>query len=66
MARKIWRWKGRELEEVKEFRYLEYAIQRNGEQETQVRDRAMAVMGQVWGREDLGGIGVGDYGFLTD
>lgn len=24
MARKVWRWKGRELEEVKEFKYLGY------------------------------------------
>lgn len=48
MAKKVWRWKGRELEEVKEFKYLRYVIQRNGEQEAQVRDRAkrtMAVMG---------------------
>lgn len=63
MARKVWRWKGRELEEVKEFRYLGYAIQRNGEQEAQVRDkvkRTMAVMGQVWGigkRRFGGGLG---------
>lgn len=48
MARNVWRWKGRELEEVKEFKYLGYVIQRNGEQEAQVKDRAkraMAVMG---------------------
>ncbi|EZA46405.1 hypothetical protein X777_00193 [Ooceraea biroi] len=47
-----WWWKGREIEEVKEVKYLEYKFKRNGGQEAQVEDRvkkAMGVMGQVWG-----------------
>ncbi|KAL6416889.1 hypothetical protein ACFW04_013103 [Cataglyphis niger] len=47
-----WRWKGKVIEEVKEFSYLGYMMQRNGEQEAQIRDRLRkdaAVMGQVWG-----------------
>ncbi|EFN73335.1 hypothetical protein EAG_06059 [Camponotus floridanus] len=54
MKRKGWRWKARELEEVKEFKYLGYVLQRNGEQEAQVRDRvkrAMAVMGQALNKD---------------
>lgn len=34
-----WRWKGREVEEVKEFKYLGYVIKYNGSQEAQVRNR---------------------------
>ena len=48
----VWRWKGKEVEEVKEFTYLGYTLMSNGGQEAQVRDRvkkAAAVMGQVWG-----------------
>lgn len=48
----IWRWKGKVIEEVKEFTYLGYNIQKNGGQERHVRERvrkAAAVMGQVWG-----------------
>jgi len=51
--RKIcWRWEGKKVEEVSEFKYLGYDFQRNGGQGEQVRDRMkreMAVMGQVWG-----------------
>ncbi|KAL6420586.1 hypothetical protein ACFW04_014633 [Cataglyphis niger] len=45
-----WRWKGKVIEEVKEFSYLGYVMQRNGGQEAQIRDRlrkSAAVMGQV-------------------
>ncbi|KAL6420236.1 hypothetical protein ACFW04_014606 [Cataglyphis niger] len=45
-----WRWKGKVIEEVKEFAYLGYVMQRNGGQEAQIRDRlrkGAAVMGQV-------------------
>jgi len=52
MGRVNWRWKGREMEEVREFRYLGYTLQRNGGQEAHVRDRvakAAAILGQVWG-----------------
>lgn len=37
---------------MKEFKYLGYIIQRNGDQEAQVRERmakAAVIMGQVWG-----------------
>jgi len=47
-----WRWKGKRIEEVKEYRYLGYILQRNGGQEAQVRDRgrrAAIVMREVWG-----------------
>jgi len=47
-----WRWEGREVEEVKSYKYLGYVFQRNGKQEEQIKDRVkkgMVVMGQVWG-----------------
>ena len=47
-----WRWKGKRIEEVKEFKYLGYVFKRNGGQEAQVRDRvrkAGVVMRQAWG-----------------
>ncbi|KAL6421353.1 hypothetical protein ACFW04_014690 [Cataglyphis niger] len=47
-----WRWKGKMIEEVKEFSYLDYVMQRNGGQEAQIRDRlrkSVAVMSQIWG-----------------
>jgi len=50
-GRRDWKWKGKKLEEVKEFRYLGYILQRNGGQEAQVKERikrAAAVMGKVW------------------
>jgi len=43
---------GKSEEEVKEFKYLGYVLQRNGGQEAQVRDRikrAAAGMGKIWG-----------------
>jgi len=43
---------GEKVEEVKEFNYLGYTLQRNGGQEAHVKERvrkAAAVMGQVWG-----------------
>ncbi|XP_067212233.1 golgin subfamily A member 6-like protein 6 [Linepithema humile] len=46
--KKVWRWKGKTIEEVKEFRYLGYIIQRNGGQGAQIRERvrkATTVMG---------------------
>ena len=52
MRRWEWRWKGKEMEEVKEFTYLGYKMQRNGGQEGHIKERikkAAAVMGQVWG-----------------
>ncbi|XP_039312991.1 uncharacterized protein LOC120359478 [Solenopsis invicta] len=52
MSKAEWRWKGKRIEEVKEYKYLGYMFQRNGGQEAQIRDRvakAAAVKGQVWG-----------------
>jgi len=52
MGKVSWRWKGREIDEVKEIKYLGYTLQRNGGQEAQIRDRVArgaAILGQVWG-----------------
>jgi len=52
LRKRDWRWKGEKLEEVKQYTYLGYTLQRNGGQEAQVRERvkkAAAIMGQVWG-----------------
>lgn len=40
------------IEEVKEYKYLGYVIQRNEKQDGQVKDRikrGAAVLGQIWG-----------------
>ncbi|KZC10815.1 hypothetical protein WN55_01827 [Dufourea novaeangliae] len=34
-----WYYKGKKIQEVREFSYLEYRLQRNGGQEAQVRER---------------------------
>lgn len=50
MKKREWRWRGKRLEEVKEFRYLGYTLQRNGEQEAHIKERikrAAAIMGEV-------------------
>jgi len=50
MSKVNWWWKGKKIEEVKEYKYLGYVLQRNGGQEEQVKDRvgkAAAVMGQI-------------------
>jgi len=47
-----WRWKGKKLEEVKEYKYLGYTAQRNGRQDKVIRERvakAMSVMEVVRG-----------------
>lgn len=47
-----WRWKGKRIEEVKEFKYLGYVFKQSGGQEAHIRDRvkkAGVVMRQVWG-----------------
>ena len=41
------KWRGKRIEEVKEFKYLGYVFKRNGGQEAHIRDRlrkAAAVM----------------------
>ena len=50
--RVVWRWKGKEVEEVKTFKYLGYTLMGSGGQEAHVEERvrkAAAVMGRVWG-----------------
>lgn len=45
-------WKRKKIEKVKEFKYLEYMLQTNGEQEAHIKDRikkAAAIIKQVWG-----------------
>lgn len=47
-----WRWKEKEIEEIKNFTYLEYTVQSNGGQKMHVRERlrkGMAVMRPIWG-----------------
>ena len=47
-----WRWKGRRIEEVKEFKYLGYVFKKNGRKKAHVRDRvkkAEVIMRQAWG-----------------
>lgn len=39
MAKNDWRWKGKKIEEVREFTYLGYKMQRNGGQEAHVREK---------------------------
>jgi len=47
-----WKWKSRDLEEVREFSYLGYKVKFNGRQDGHIRERVRkgaAVMGHVWG-----------------
>ena len=47
-----WRWKGKELEEMRTYKYLGYTVMGNGGQEKHVEERVRkraAVMGKVWG-----------------
>lgn len=34
-----WRWKGKKLEEVKQFKYLGYTFQRSGGQEAHIKEK---------------------------
>lgn len=45
-----WRWKGNEIEVVKEYKYLGYTLQEIGGQEAHIKERMKkaAMMGQVW------------------
>lgn len=50
-SKNVWRCKGKRIDEVKEFRYLGYVLQKNERQEAQIRDhsrrKAAAIMGHV-------------------
>lgn len=51
-TKKDWKWKGKRIEEINEYKYLGYVLQKNGGQEAQIRKRrrkASAIMGQIWG-----------------
>lgn len=46
-----WMWGRQEIEEVKEFTYLEYKVQENNGDDKHIKDRASkanAVVGRVW------------------
>ncbi|XP_032684689.1 uncharacterized protein LOC116850472 [Odontomachus brunneus] len=48
----VWRWKGKELEEVKVYKYLGYVVMANGEQRKHLEERinkGAIVMKEVWG-----------------
>jgi len=52
MRERVWKWKGKRIEVVNEFKYLGYVVSRNGKQEAHIRDRvkkAGGIMKQVWG-----------------
>lgn len=64
-AKKDWRWKGKRIEEVNEYKYLGYMLQKNGGQEAQIREkRRKRLCDRYEGRENLGRVGVGDCGCL--
>ncbi|KMQ87684.1 hypothetical protein RF55_12970 [Lasius niger] len=47
-----WRWKGKRIEEVKKFKYLDYTFKENGGQELHKKEgrrKAAIVMREVWG-----------------
>jgi len=47
-----WRWKGKRIEEVTEFKYLGYIIKKNGEDDGQIKElkkKGNIVMRRVWG-----------------
>lgn len=51
MDRKVWKWRGKVIEEIKEYKYLGYTLQRNGEQKTHIKDRVKrAAAGQFEGK----------------
>lgn len=46
-----WRWKGKAIEEVREFNYLGHKFQANGKQKAHIKERvkrAASIMEQVW------------------
>lgn len=48
----VWKWKNKEIEEVKRFQYLRYVLMANGKQKKHVENRVtkgVIVMRKVWG-----------------
>jgi len=66
-----WRWKGKKIEVVREFKYLGYTMMQNGGQEAHIRERrwkAALIMREVWGivvKEYGERTGKGEYGYTT-
>ena len=45
-----WKWRGKEVEEVKDFKYLRYRLMRNCSQEAQIKERVKkATVVMKWG-----------------
>ena len=50
--REIFRWKGNEIEEVREFVYVGYTLKENNSNEGQIKKivkKANAALGRIWG-----------------
>lgn len=65
----IWKWKGKEIEEVKKYKYLGYVMMANGSQKEHLEERinkGAVVMREVWGKGNLVRIGQEKCGCLTD
>lgn len=48
----VWKWRGKEVEEVKKYKYLSYTMMANGGQKEHILERVKkgaAVMREVWG-----------------
>lgn len=48
----IWKWKGKEIEEIKRYKYLGYVMMANGGQKEHIEERVKkgaVVMREVWG-----------------
>lgn len=48
----VWKWRGKEVEEVKKYKYLGYTMMANGGQKEHILERVKkgaAVMREVWG-----------------
>lgn len=55
MRKIVYRWKGKKVEKVKEFRYLGYVFQRNRGQEAHIRNRVKKKNGsdEEFGQEKI-------------
>jgi len=68
----VWKWKGKEIEEVKKYKYLGYVMMANGGQKEHIEERTKkgaVVMREVWGigkRKFAERIGLEGCGCLTD
>jgi len=54
--KKIWKWEGKELEEVTNFRYLGFTFSRKGNYEEHIKElekRGRMAANKVWGLERI-------------